>query len=663
MHWYYLIGEKSVGPIENDELLRLAAAGTITDVSLVWNETFTEWQPWALVRNQAPVSWYFLEQQQTRGPITETTLREMVAAKSISRATLVWHAKLGDWQPLGNVISAEIGSTLTTTEAMTSISIEENIIQPATGALSVDNVQVRANSMSHMIKTPTIGIATLVADRKFIGLLIVIATLIGVNIVLLLWSTPQHVRAYNETGLALPKLTQSVIIASDYLLNYWYIGTVLVLAMIAIIGFLRIKKPLIAERAAVGVATLLLMVVPVIYWCLHQTQDVPAMVVQTEIAPHPLVLLQSEQLATAEKYLGNGIDPNWRDSNGESLLYRAIQKGDQSLVRLLLARGADPNGYCNTSGRVPVLHGAVEVCIVGGRSDIIGELLGKGASATAYSDNGMNALMVAIWNRGHFDEPLEMGQEEMLATLIAAGASVNDRARSGWREVVGFDPDPDDALGWTPLFFAANAEAFHIINFLLDHGADPTMKDAWGKYPYDWVNNVQHTEAVFLRQVTPGVDVFSFQNPQQVKPWQRPQQKVQVQRQQSVPERIAAARKLIEERYIKRWMYIAEIKGKAVRDNNPEANMICTKLMNQVQEVRDRYQTQLLKLEQSISTSVTAGNASISLDQAGEVDLQKMEVPLTAYQPVTKESYRQELADIQKEVEADLQWAWQTVSG
>jgi len=46
MQWYYADQGKSVGPLSEDDFLKLAAAGTITPKTLVWHEGMQEWAPY-----------------------------------------------------------------------------------------------------------------------------------------------------------------------------------------------------------------------------------------------------------------------------------------------------------------------------------------------------------------------------------------------------------------------------------------------------------------------------------------------------------------------------------------------------------------------------------------------------------------------------------------
>lgn len=57
MNWYYADGGEQRGPISQEQFDLLVAQGTITDTTLVWNDTLAGWQPWGQLRPAtAPVS-------------------------------------------------------------------------------------------------------------------------------------------------------------------------------------------------------------------------------------------------------------------------------------------------------------------------------------------------------------------------------------------------------------------------------------------------------------------------------------------------------------------------------------------------------------------------------------------------------------------------------
>src|SRR2546423_319017 len=54
MTWYYAEAGRQVGPVTEEELLRLAESGSIRDDTLVWHEGLANWQSYGYVK-PAPV--------------------------------------------------------------------------------------------------------------------------------------------------------------------------------------------------------------------------------------------------------------------------------------------------------------------------------------------------------------------------------------------------------------------------------------------------------------------------------------------------------------------------------------------------------------------------------------------------------------------------------
>lgn len=55
MQWYYAINGDRHGPVSNEELARLVAAGTVTGETLVWRQGLAQWQPWSQLAPSTPL--------------------------------------------------------------------------------------------------------------------------------------------------------------------------------------------------------------------------------------------------------------------------------------------------------------------------------------------------------------------------------------------------------------------------------------------------------------------------------------------------------------------------------------------------------------------------------------------------------------------------------
>lgn len=101
----------------------------------------------------------------------------------------------------------------------------------------------------------------------------------------------------------------------------------------------------------------------------------------------------------------------WTAGGGTPLL-RAVERGDVAMVRLLLQRGADPDGACTCDGGERPLW----VAVVQRETAIVDELLRHGADPNARAFAGASALDVARMR----------GFDDIAERLIAAGAQPSE---------------------------------------------------------------------------------------------------------------------------------------------------------------------------------------------------------------------------------------------
>jgi len=203
-----------------------------------------------------------------------------------------------------------------------------------------------------------------------------------------------------------------------------------------------------------------------------------------------LVATQNRYYRLGQYFLERGADPNLTNKGGWSALYlatdnRNIEGGDYptrkpdmdhlEFIRLLLARGADPNTRMHSStetrtvfthqwlyenGATPFLRAAQS-----GDLTLMKLLLEHGADANISTDDGVTPLMVASgigWVEG---VTYEWSPEQTLQTvqlLLELGADVNAR---------------DTAEGRTALMGAAHKGRTDVIKVLVEHGADLATRD------------------------------------------------------------------------------------------------------------------------------------------------------------------------------------------
>ena len=114
--------------------------------------------------------------------------------------------------------------------------------------------------------------------------------------------------------------------------------------------------------------------------------------------------------------LGRGADPDG------GALHAAAAGGNPELIGLLLEAGADVDRHDPETGRTP-LHAAVDA---GGSPEVVRLLLDAGADVNATTHDGASALdivRVAAARHRHADEGRATGSDALVELLVAHGAS------------------------------------------------------------------------------------------------------------------------------------------------------------------------------------------------------------------------------------------------
>lgn len=194
--------------------------------------------------------------------------------------------------------------------------------------------------------------------------------------------------------------------------------------------------------------------------------------------------------------LKGGFDVNHVGADGMTLLTYAVSGNHVDLVRLLLAKGAEPNadggaamleaaGVSNieilrallASGASlnlragPMLMTPLMAAVHPGGLDKVRLILERGADPNRANELGMTALSMA-----------STGMPRIVAIMIAHGANVNSK----------------DKYGVTPLMEAARCGKTAIVRLLLEAGADPRAKDKAGWDPERYAKAGKHEKIVLL---------------------------------------------------------------------------------------------------------------------------------------------------------------------
>lgn len=150
-------------------------------------------------------------------------------------------------------------------------------------------------------------------------------------------------------------------------------------------------------------------------------------------------------LTLVKALLDHGAKVNDQGNTGLTPLNYAARFFDSDAVRLLLARGADPN-LADSCGHPPLL---------GANAAITRLLLEHGAKVNAVGKDKKTALMWAA------EDPLSDGRLDVVQILLAHGAQVN----------------AVDSAGRTALMWASDRDLTEVVRVLLKHGAKVNVLD------------------------------------------------------------------------------------------------------------------------------------------------------------------------------------------
>ena len=179
-------------------------------------------------------------------------------------------------------------------------------------------------------------------------------------------------------------------------------------------------------------------------------------------------------LNTVRKLVESGADVNSVGEHGMGPLLTFTP----AVVEYLLSMGADPNRQTN-EGNDPVLLGVAYF----NHAECVRLLLQAGADPNAVvKDTGETALHNCVIGLGNDVSDAE--RFAVVTLLIKHGTDPNRRTIPGvpslafWRDV--------RTRGETPLHRAAAYAPEETVRFLLDSGADKTIRDANGDSPQTW---------------------------------------------------------------------------------------------------------------------------------------------------------------------------------
>ncbi|TAL39837.1 MAG: ankyrin repeat domain-containing protein [Alphaproteobacteria bacterium] len=198
--------------------------------------------------------------------------------------------------------------------------------------------------------------------------------------------------------------------------------------------------------------------------------------------------------------LGSGVDKGMMDDKGASLLMLAAEGGHANVVDTMLKAGLDVH-QCDKKGRSP-LRAAMQ----GGSLDCVNLLLAAGADPGIRSDFKDVSIT---------DDDFSKKCDPSIAIVVDAAYQkflLNDAAKHGDAEKVaellakGEPADTFNHSGATPLYYACLKGNAKILRLLLDHHADPNLRDKKGHLPLEYVidrGNAEMTEMMIAAGAIP----------------------------------------------------------------------------------------------------------------------------------------------------------------
>lgn len=196
-----------------------------------------------------------------------------------------------------------------------------------------------------------------------------------------------------------------------------------------------------------------------------------------------LAAVNNGDLATLNRLLSKGSNPNVKDDNGLTPLMIASFDVDEEYAKTLIKSGSKINAQQDFKGFTALMYASFT-----GRLNIVKTLVSSGADVNLTTIAGLTALMGgATYNR-----------MEIIMLLLQAGAKINAKNVDGQTALMmagdstkvieillqaGADKEAKDALGWTALFHAISNDQPNKVEALLKNGADVNTKNKDGLTP------------------------------------------------------------------------------------------------------------------------------------------------------------------------------------
>ncbi len=194
--------------------------------------------------------------------------------------------------------------------------------------------------------------------------------------------------------------------------------------------------------------------------------------------------------------LDKGITPTQKYTLGD-VLYHAVRFGTEKNVRDLLAQGADVNAEVRTRGSGPstILLAAVHEL----RPEMVRLLLEHGANSNAvgsiYDTSAIEPPLLHLLAEMNYAAPLSEKGSAIVRLLLEHGTDVNaftSEVNPKTFEVI----QNHFGKGWAALTYAAIANDLPTVQLLVQHGANPNLRDKDGKTALDYARRYKQTNVI-----------------------------------------------------------------------------------------------------------------------------------------------------------------------
>jgi uncharacterized protein len=179
----------------------------------------------------------------------------------------------------------------------------------------------------------------------------------------------------------------------------------------------------------------------------------------------------------------------------QKVLCDAAYKGTAKQIAAAAKKGADVNALCKGWGETPL-----EIAALQGNAANVNALLAAGAGVNQQDPDQTTALMLshsAAVTRTLLDHGADPGLHDKYGqnALISAGIVADQVPEQDAIDMVqmlldkGQDINATDGMNSTVLMNAIQSKRNRFIEFLLDHGADPNIRNDSNNTPLDVVEN------------------------------------------------------------------------------------------------------------------------------------------------------------------------------